>query len=226
LVNRKKLPSRSTKKHSTEQEERERLMLHNDVATSSLAALSEIMRSTAAEAACARNLRDHASGFYEEIDKLAKGKSMLEVTDRVLEETNLIISDAKRIVGDDPYLRRTQGFVAAGNNPVYPDVLIALRTVLQSLDRLRAKKAAEATVNAGILSELNTILAAIELLSEGEELVSKQQLSRRMGQDPNQKWLFTAGFNDSRFDFERLESLGPPTVKVDKREQLALGPGE
>ncbi len=81
---------------------------------------------------------------------------MLEVTNRALEETNSIISDAKGIVGDDPYLKRTHEFVAAGNNPVYPDVLFALRSVLQSLDRFRAKKAEEASANAGILNELNT----------------------------------------------------------------------
>jgi hypothetical protein len=227
LVDRKKVPSRSVKKKPTEEEEEwERLMLHKNAATSSLTALSEITPRTVAEDASARDLRDHTNGFYEEIDKLAKGKSMLEVTDRALEETNSIISDAKRIVGSDPYLSRTHEFVAAGNNPVYPDVLFALRSVLQSLDRFRAKKAGEATVNAGVLSELNTILAAIELLSEGVESVSKEQLLRRMGQAPNQKWMFTLGFNDSLFDFERLKSLGPPIVKGEKRAQLALGIGE
>lgn len=214
------------KKPTEEEEECELLMLHKNAVTSSLSALSEIMPRALAEDASAKDLRDHANGFYEEIDKLAKGKAMLEVTDRALQETNLIISDAKRIVGNDPYLKRTHEFVAAGNNPVYPDVLFALRSVLQSLDRFRAKKAQEAAVNAGVLSELNTILAAIELLSEGQESVSKEHLLRRMEQAPSQKWMFSHGFNDSRFDFERLKSQGPPVVKVEKREQLALGSGE
>lgn len=227
MVNRKKVSSRSVKRKPNEEEEWKRLtMLHKEAAASSLTALSEIMSKTVTENASARDLRDHTNGFYEEIDKLAKGKSMLEVTDRALEETNSIISDAKRIVGNDPYLRRTHEFVAAGNNPVYPDVLFALRSVLQSLDRFRAKRTEEAVANAGILSELNTILAAIERLSEGDESVSKEELSRRMGQAPSQKWMFSAGFNDWHFDFERLKSLGPPIVKAEKQAQLALGAGE
>lgn len=213
-------------KPTKEEEEWERLMQHRDAAILSLTALSEIMPQTAAEAASARDLRDHANGFYEEIDKLAKGKSMLEVTDRALEETNSIISDAKRIVGSDPYLGRTHEFVAAGNNPVYPDVLFALRAVLQSLDHFRAKKAEETKVNIEILGELNTILAALEILSEGEESASKDDLSRRMGQAPSPKWMFSQGFNDSRFNFERLRSSGPPIVEIEKRAQLALGSGE
>jgi hypothetical protein len=196
------------------------------MARSSLEALSEIMAQAAAEDATARDLRDHASGFYEEIDKLAKGKAMLEVTDRALEETNLIIADAKRIVASDPYLKRTHEFIAAGNNPVYPDVLLALRSVLQSLDRFRATKAEQAVNHARILDELKTIMAAIALLSEGQEFASKEQLGRKLGQVPNPKWIFSQGFNDFRFDLDKLLSEGAPVVKVEKRTQLALGSGE
>jgi len=199
---------------------------HKEEAERSLMVLSQLMPEVAAEDAATRDLRDHANGFYEEIDKLAKGKSLLEVTDRALEETNFIISDAKRIVGDDPYLRRTHEFVAAGNNPVYPDVVLALRAVIQSLDRYRTKKKEEAAVHAGILYELNTILAAMQLLLEGQESFSKDVLQRRMGQAPSPKWMVSLGFNDSNFDFERFKRLGPPIVKDEKRRQLALGSGE
>jgi hypothetical protein len=227
LADRKSASSRSGKRKPSEEEEEQNLIeQHGAMAKSSLEALSEIMASAAAEDATARDLRDHASGFYEEVDKLAKGKAMLEVTDRALEETNLIIADAKRVVGSDPYLKRTHEFVAAGNNPVYPDVLFALRSVLQSLDRFRATKAQQAAINAGILDELKTILAAIALISGGQESVSKDQLSRRLGQAPNAKWIFSNGFNDSRFDFDKLMSQGAPVVKVEKRVQLALGSGE
>jgi hypothetical protein len=227
LADRKSASSRSGKRKPSEEEEEQNIIeQHGATAKSSLDALSEIMARAAAEDATARDLRDHASGFYEEVDKLAKGKAMLEVTDRALEETNLIIADAKRVVGSDPYLKRTHEFVAAGNNPVYPDVLFALRSVLQSLDRFRATKAEQAAINAGILDELKTILAAIALLSEGQESASKDQLSRRLGQAPNPKWVFSHGFNDSRFDFDKLMSQGAPVVKVEKRAQLALGSGE
>jgi hypothetical protein len=179
------------RKPTDEEKDFERLIQLKDAAVLSLTALSQLMPVFAAEDAAARDLRDHANGFYEEIDKLAKGKSMLEVTDRALEESNSIISDAKLIVGSDPYLKRTHEFVAAGNNPVYPDVLFALRTILQSLDRFRTKKAEDAAINAGILGELNTILAAMEIISEGDETVSKERLLQKLGQPPSQKWMFT-----------------------------------
>jgi hypothetical protein len=227
MANKTRVLSRSGKKKlSEEEEEWEALSHHKEEAERSLMVLSQLMPEVAAEDAATRDLRDHAHGFYEEIDKLAKGKSLLEVTDRALEETNFIISDAKRIVGDDPYLKRTHEFVAAGNNPVYPDVVLALRAVIQSLDRYRAKKKEEAAVHAGILYELNTILAAMQLLSEGQESFSKDVLQRRMGQAPSPKWMVSLGFNDSNFDFERFKRLGPPIVKDEKRRQLALGSGE
>lgn len=221
------MASRSGKKNlSEEEEEWEVLSHHKEEAERSLMVLTQLMPEVAAEDAAARDLRDHANGFYEEIDKLTKGKSLLEVTDRALEETNSILSDAKRIVGDDPYLRRTHEFVAAGNNPVYPDVVLALRAVIQSLDRYRAKKKEEAGVHAEILHQLNTILAAMQLLAEGKESVSKDVLQMRMGQAPSPKWIVSLGYNDSIFNFERFKNLGPPIVKDEKRRQLALGSGE
>ena len=227
LANKTRLAGRSGKKKlSEEEEEWMALSHHKEEAERSLMVLSQLMPEVAAADAAARDLRDHANGFYEEIDKLAKGKSLLEVTDRALEETNLIISDAKRIVGDDPYLRRTHEFVAAGNNPVYPDVVLALRAVIQSLDRYHTKKKEEAGVHAGILHELNTILAAMQLLAEGEESSSKDVLQRRMGQAPSPKWMVSLGYNDSNFNFELFKNLGPPIVKDEKRRQLALGSGE
>jgi hypothetical protein len=227
LANKTRVSGRSGKKKlSEEEEEWEALSLHKEEAEKSLIVLSQLMSDASALDAAARDLRDHANGFYEEIDKLAKGKSLLEVTDRALEEANSIISDAKRIVGDDPYLKRTHEFVAAGNNPVYPDVVLALRAVIQSLDRFRAKRKEEVTLRAGILHELNTILAAMQLLGEGEESISKDVLQRRLGQAPSPKWLVSLGFNEFNFDFERFKRLGPPIVKDGKHRQLALGSGE
>jgi hypothetical protein len=184
------------------------------------------MSAVLAESVAARNLHHHSRGFYEEVDKLAKGKAMLEVTDRALEEVNSIIADTKRLVIDDPFLKRTHEFVAAGNNPVYPDVLLALKSVLQSLERFSANKAELQTAYLGILSELDTILAAINLRLEGEETASKEQLARVMGQPPNQKWLVTFGYNDSQFNFHKLASAGPPTIESGEKAQLALGSGE
>lgn len=228
MVNKKKVLGSSDKRKTSEEEkESERLIQHKDAAIRSLSTLAQLIPALRAENEAARDLRDHANGFYEEIDKLAKGKSMLEVTDRALEETNSIIADAKRIVGSDPYLKRTHEFVPAGNNPVYPDVLFALRSILQSLDRFRAKLTEEEKAHSETLSELNTILAAFELLEEGEEIVSIQKIAQKLGRPPNQKWMHSFGFsNDSTFNLERFKSVGPPIVNNDRRVQLALGSGE
>jgi hypothetical protein len=65
-------------------------------------------------------LESHLDGFYSEVDKLAKGRAMLEVTPFVLEQTNEIIKDAKTIVTQDVHLDRIKEFVAAGNIPCTP----------------------------------------------------------------------------------------------------------
>ena len=52
----------------------------------SLDVVSEQQRVVTSKITALRDLHNHATGFYEEIDKLAKGKAMLEVTDRALEE--------------------------------------------------------------------------------------------------------------------------------------------
>ena len=80
-------------------------------------------------------LSDHSEGFYEEIDKLAKGKALLAVTDLIMGCANDIIRDAKAIVTGDIHLDRIKEFVAAGDNPNYPDVLISIRSVRDSLAR-------------------------------------------------------------------------------------------
>lgn len=218
---------RSTKRKPTEEEEEwELLGRQKESALASVVALSELMPAVVTEAATARDLHHHAKGFYDEVDKLAKGKAMLEVTDRALEEANSIIADTKRMIIDDPFLKRTHEFVPAGNNPVYPDVLLALKSVLQSLERFRAKKNEENTTYSGILSELDTILAAINLKLEGEESATKEQLARIMDHPPNPKWLVSFSYNDSQFNFQKLANVGPPIVEGTKKPQLALGSGE
>jgi hypothetical protein len=227
LVKKANVLGRSTKRKPSEEEEEWALLgRQKESALASVVALSELMPAVASEAVAARDLHHHAKGFYDEVDKLAKGKAMLEVTDRALEEINSIIADTKRLIVDDPFLKRTHEFVPAGNNPVYPDVLLALKSVLQSLERFRTRKLEEHTAYSGVLSELNTILAAINLRLEGEESAMKEQLARIMDQPPNPKWLVSFSYNDSQFNFQKLASAGPPIVKGPKKAQLALGSGE
>jgi hypothetical protein len=218
---------RSTKRKPSEEEQVwEFLGRQKESALASVVVLSELMPAVAAEGVAAHDLHHHATGFYEEVDKLAKGKAMLEVTDRTLEEVNSIIADTKRLIIDDPFLKRTHEFVPAGNNPVYPDVLLALKSVLQSLQRFRKRKLEEHTAYSGILSELNTILVAIDLRLEGEETATKEQLAQILDQPPNPKWIVSFGYNDSHFNFQKLASVGPPIVEGTKKAQLTLGSGE
>jgi hypothetical protein len=174
----------------------------------------------------ARDLLNHVQGFYLEVDKLAKGKAMLEVTQRILDETNLIISDAKRLAKNDPFLSRTKEFVTAGNNPVYPDVVVTIRTVQQSLDRLLERIAQSSEANLEIQSELRTIIAALELEDEGEETITEEDLHRRLKHAPSERWVIQFSFNDKQFDFDRLDRVGPPVVPEPPKIQLALGSGE
>jgi len=85
-------------------------------------------------------LSNHSKGFYDEIDKLTKGKALIGVTDITVALVNDIIKDAKKSIKNDPHLDRIKEFVPAGDNPVYPDVLIVVRTVRESLDRHRKRQ--------------------------------------------------------------------------------------
>src|ERR1700689_3653359 len=47
-------------------------------------------------------LTSHLLGFYEEVDKLTKGKALLEATDLIVEHANDIVRDAKSLIEGDP----------------------------------------------------------------------------------------------------------------------------
>ncbi|MEP6496097.1 MAG: hypothetical protein ABJF01_25705 [bacterium] len=158
------------------------------------------------------SLADHLSGFYEEIDKLAKGKALLEVTPLVLAETNQTIRDAKAMVAKDPFLDRVREFVPAGNNPVYPDVVVALRTVRQSLDRAGARLAEILTEAQAKLSEAVTFALALDFaVAEAAEpsLTDVKSHPRRQRRDLSASW-FTrddSGPDYRHFDIERFDQV-------------------
>jgi hypothetical protein len=107
-------------------------------------------------------LSSHSNGFYEEVNKLAKGKTLLEVTPLVVDQANDIIRDAKSIVKNDVYLDRIKEFVPAGNNPVYPDVLISIRSVRDSLERCREELVSGLdSLQAGLV-KAKTVVGALE----------------------------------------------------------------
>ncbi len=94
---------------------------------------------------------------------------MVETTPLFVDQANDIIRDAKDIVKSDVYLDRTKEFVPAGNNPVYPDVLVTVRTVRQSLGRCKTDLRAEEKRLIGTLCRARTVVGALECFLSDEE---------------------------------------------------------
>src|ERR1700678_1835085 len=99
----------------------------------SLSQLDEAWEAVQAKTAQHGRFRSHLPGFYEEVDKLAKGKALFSATDMIVQDANNIIRDAKALIDGDVYIDSLKEFVPAGDNPVYPDILMASRTVQQAL---------------------------------------------------------------------------------------------
>ena len=118
-------------------------------------------------------LLNHSGGFYDEVNKLAKGKALLEVTPLALERANEIIRDAKAIVKGDVYLDRIKEFVPAGNNPVYPDVLVNIRAVRDTLGRFKDEASSRLDNLSEKLRRASTAVGALEYFldddAEGDE---------------------------------------------------------
>lgn len=150
-------------------------------------------------------LHDHATGFYQEIDKLAKGKTLLEVTNLIVDEANDVIRDAKALIRGDQFLDRVKEFVPAGNNPVYPDVVVNLKTVLQALGRAESQfEAAEETIDE-LYDHALTIHGALHVFVEENTYASKNDVLRFMQADAVvDNWFVTTGAG-THFDFDRLD---------------------
>lgn len=157
------------------------------------------------------DLADHLDGFYEEVDKLAKGKAMLEVTPLILAGANQIISDAKEIVTSDTYLDRVKEFVPAGNNPVYPDVVVALRTVRQTLERAARRFQSSGARIKSELDEATTVSVGLELYLEANEVPSLPTVAGVLGDpdDLHEGWFTPSqyGAQYRKFDVDRLDEI-------------------
>jgi DNA repair exonuclease SbcCD ATPase subunit len=173
------------------------------------AAVQELEQRLQTERNSARTYADltsHLDGFYEEIDKLAKGKTMLEATDLVVETANNIVRDAKSIIVADAYMERVKEFVPAGNNPVYPDVLVTLRTVRQALSRFGEGRTGHEKRLLHKLSEVRTVVAALECSVEGTDWPSKEDLEDKLDTGTaSADWLFQGNDGEEYFDFDRLD---------------------
>jgi hypothetical protein len=110
----------------------------------------------------------HLGGVYSEVDKLTKGKSLVPTSDLLVEIVNSLISDAKELVHRDTYLGRLKTFVPAGDNPAYPDVLVALRILQQALDRFDSMLKSESAEHLEVGGQLKTIRAALEIAEQDE----------------------------------------------------------
>jgi hypothetical protein len=151
-------------------------------------------------------LDSQLTGYYEEIDKLAKGKAMLEVTDLVVEQTNDIIRDAKGIIQGDIYLDRVKEFVPAGNNPVYPDVLLTLRTVQQCLLRFGNGMEDREKGLLKTLHECRTVVAALECHLAEDKYALKDNVKARLDSgSPAANWFWEDQNGNNLFDFYKLD---------------------
>ena len=185
------------------------------VADSSVETLSRRLRDARDLRRKTTDLSNHLDGFYEEVDKLAKGKTLFEVTPLVMAEANQLIKDVKQVVAGDPFLDRVKEFVAAGNNPVYPDVVIALRTIRQSLARSAERlKDSEKDIDVR-LTTARTIAAALHVYRESESndlptLGEVRQGLREIGV-VDKSWFHRSLLGDEagerQFDIDRLERV-------------------
>ena len=119
----------------------------------------------------------HLVGFYEEVDKLAKGKALLAATDLIVEHANNIVREAKDLIKDDPYLDQLKEFVPAGDNPVYPDVVLVARSIQQAVERFASDLKTQQDALAPKLREAKTILGALRFFTTNDgHIASKGDL--------------------------------------------------
>jgi tetratricopeptide (TPR) repeat protein len=158
------------------------------------------------------SLADHVGGFYEEIDKLARGKAMLETTNLAVNEANEIIRAAKELVAGDVHLDRVKEFVPAGENPVYPDVLVSMRNVRQALGRAESQFASlkEAIENAQ--ADAETVLAALELFVEDRIYATKRDVQQALAPSEAIDSWFVNTSSGIHFDYDRLDEVELSTV--------------
>jgi hypothetical protein len=169
--------------------------------------LEDRLRAISETAARRDALSSHLKGFYSEIDKLTKGKTLIPVTDLIVERINEIVRDAKAIVTGDIYLDRVKEWVSAGDNPIYPDVLMTARTVTESLERFKQLLEATEKRIAKLLHEAKTIQVAAQLYLDNHYIPSKEEVKAALGgKFTSDAWFSTdENSGEENFDFDRLD---------------------
>jgi hypothetical protein len=155
-------------------------------------------------------LQSHLTGVYREIDKLAKGRSQFEATDLAVQQANDIVRDAKELIQGDIYLDRVKELVPAGNNPFYPDILLTLTAVQQTLERYGSNISDLQKRLSHRLREARTIETALEYYVGGREWPTKENVKGRLFDGSLvQDWFRQYQYNEAEyFDFEKLDRLG------------------
>jgi len=149
-------------------------------------------------------LSSHLEGFYLEIDKLAKGRALIEATDLVVAQANDIIRDAKEIIKGDVYLDRIKEFVPAGTNPVYPDVLLVAQSVNKALDRFGEQQEDGTKALTSRRTELLVTVRALKLFLEEGDHLSKDQIADLGDGEIDEDWFFESDDGKEYFNFDRI----------------------
>ena len=144
-----------------------------------------------------------ASGLYEEVDKVSKKAPAEPVTNLVYEEVNQVIQESKELAQDDAYMQRLKQFVAAGENPPYRDVVVALKLSLQGLERFREQLDRLETAEDTRSQEARAVQSALKYFVENEATPSRDVL-RDMTTPAPSNWL--EGY-EGLFDFRRLDRM-------------------
>ena len=125
----------------------------------------------------------------------------------VVETTNSIVRDAKSIIVDDSYMERVKEFAPAGTNPVYPDVLVTLRTVRQAVARFGEGRGDHEKQLVRKLGEARTVVAALKCCLAGTEWPSKEDIENELDdEEASTIWLFESSDGEEYFDFDRFDS--------------------
>jgi hypothetical protein len=145
-------------------------------------------------------------GLYDEIDKLAKKAPAEPLTDLALEQVNEIIRETKELIASDPYIRKLNRFVPAGDNPQQRDAVIVLRQIRQGLERYH--KALESLTQQvkTLLREALGVRVALELYLAEQTLVRKEVM-KDYGIHAADAWF--SGYPET-FNFAKLDRVKIP----------------
>ena len=94
----------------------------------------------------------------------------------------------------------------AGDNPVYPDVLLSIRAVRQSLERAETNSDDRQQYLANLLREARTIRAALEFLIEQDDAPLKEHVKEMLDNEAvSHSWFYESEEAEDCFDFDRLD---------------------